>query len=67
MLKSGYISASEIAQILGHTSSKTMFDHYAKFIKGEQLKINRNIDIFSEKNKITDNSTDSCHFKLNVS
>ncbi|RLA83792.1 MAG: hypothetical protein DRG78_03355 [Epsilonproteobacteria bacterium] len=47
MLQSGFLSASEIAQILGHTSSKTMFDHYAKFIKGEQLKINRNIDIFA--------------------
>ncbi len=47
MLQSGFLSASEIAQILGHTSSKTMFDHYAKFIKGEQLKIDRNIDIFA--------------------
>lgn len=64
MLKSGYISASEIAQILGHTSSKTMFDHYAKFIKGEQLKIDRNIDIFANENTITDSFTDTDNFKL---
>jgi len=69
MLQSGFLSASEIAQILGHTSSKTMFDHYAKFIKGEQLKINRNIDIFAVNctvSESTDTFTDTDTFYENI-
>jgi len=64
MLNSGAMTTSQIASILGHTSSKTMFDHYAKFIKGEQLNINRNIDIFAKKDTV-DTLVDSRHFENN--
>jgi len=46
-----------------------MFDHYAKFIKGEQLKINRNIDIFAVNctvSESTDTFTDTDTFYENI-
>jgi len=44
-----------------------MFDHYAKFIKGEQLKINRNIDIFAVNctvSESTDTFTDTYSLQI---
>jgi len=44
MIKSGELSVLEIAQIVGHTNSKMILEHYARFITGEHLKINRSFD-----------------------
>lgn len=49
MLKSGELSVLEIAQIVGHTNSKMILEHYARFIKGEHLKISRSFNPFSGK------------------
>jgi len=53
MLKYSDLSILEIAQIVGHTSTQMIVQNYGKFIKGEHLKIDRGIKLF------TDNSTDS--------
>jgi integrase len=39
MLKSEKLSVLEIAQIVGHTNSKMIIENYARYIKGEHLKI----------------------------
>jgi len=49
MLKSGHFSMLEIAQMVGHTNTEMIVRNYAKFIKGEHLKINRNLNIFTDK------------------
>ena len=51
MLKSGQLSVLEIAQMVGHTNTKMILERYAKFIKGEHLKIQRDFDPF--KNGVT--------------
>lgn len=53
MLKNSDLSILEVAQLVGHTSTQMIIQNYGKFIKGEHLKINRKIKLF------TDNSTDS--------
>jgi len=53
MLKYSGLSILEIAQIVGHTTTQMIIQHYGKYIKGEHLKIDRNIKLF------TDNSTDT--------
>lgn len=53
MLKSGQFNMLEIAQMAGHSNTEMIVRNYAKFIKGEHLKINRRLNIF------TDESTDS--------
>jgi len=53
MLKNGSLSMLDIAQIVGHTNTEMIVRNYAKYIKGEHLKVNRTLNIF------TDNSTDS--------
>ena len=47
MLKSGTVSILELAQIVGHANSEPIMKNYARFIKGEHLKIERNFDPFS--------------------
>ena len=44
MLKSGELSVLEIAQIVGHTNSKMILENYARFIKGEHMKIRRSFN-----------------------
>jgi len=46
MLKSGELSVLEIAQIVGHTNSKMILENYARFIKGEHLKIRSSFNPF---------------------
>jgi len=46
MLKSQVLSMLEIAQIVGHTDTTMIMKHYAKYIEGEQLKINREFNPF---------------------
>lgn len=53
MLKNTDLSILEVAQMVGHTSSKMIIQNYGQFIKGEHLKIDRRIKLF------TDKSTDS--------
>jgi len=53
MLKYSDLSVLEVAQIVGHTTTQMIIQNYGKFIKGEHLKIDRSLNLF------TDNSTDS--------
>lgn len=46
MLKSEKLSVLEIAQIVGHTNSKMIIENYARFIKGEHLKISHTFNPF---------------------
>ncbi len=48
MLKNSNLSMLDIAQIVGHSNTEMIIRNYAKFIKGEHLKINRYLDIFSD-------------------
>ncbi|MCH9741479.1 MAG: tyrosine-type recombinase/integrase [Epsilonproteobacteria bacterium] len=49
MLKHSDLSIMQIAQIVGHTSTKMIIQNYAKFIKGEHLKVNRDLNLFTDK------------------
>lgn len=51
-LKIGSLSMLDIAQIVGHSNTEMIIRNYAKFIKGEHLKISRSISLFTDK--ITD-------------
>lgn len=53
MLKYSELSILEIAQIVGHTTTQMIIQNYGKYIKGEHLKIDRSLKLF------TDKSTDS--------
>jgi integrase len=53
LLKYSDLSILEIAQIAGHSSTQMIVQNYGRFIKGEHLKIDKGLKIF------TDNSTDS--------
>jgi len=55
MLKSSDLNMLDIAQIVGHSNTEMIVRNYAKFIKGEHLKINRNLNVF------TDKTTDTYH------
>lgn len=48
MLRSGELSVLEIAQMVGHTNTKMIIEHYAKYIDGEQLKIDRAFNPFDD-------------------
>jgi len=39
----------EIAQIVGHTTTQIIVQNYAKYIKGEHLRIDRNLKLFTDK------------------
>ncbi len=47
MLKHNNLSILEVAQLGGHTSTQMIVQNYGKFIKGEHLKIDRKIQLFS--------------------
>jgi len=49
MLKKSDLSVLEIAQIVGHTTTQMIIHHYAKYIDREHLKIDRSLDIFTDK------------------
>ena len=53
MLKYTDLSILEVAQIVGHTTTQMIVQNYGKYIKGEYLKIDRSMSLF------TDKSTDS--------
>ena len=48
-LKVGSLSMLDITQIVGHSNTAMIVRNYAKFIKGEHLKINRSISLFTDK------------------
>jgi integrase len=49
MLKSAQFNMLEIAQMAGHSNTEMIVRNYAKFIKGEHLKINRSLNIFTDE------------------
>jgi len=49
MLKYSDLSIMEIAQIVGHTTTQMIVQNYAKYIKGEHLRIDRNLKLFTDK------------------
>lgn len=49
MLKHSELSIMEIAQIVGHTNTQMIIQNYAKFIKGEHLKVDRSLKLFTDK------------------
>jgi len=53
MLKNSGLSILEIAQMAGHTTTHMIIKHYGKYIKGEHLKVDRKLKLF------TDNLADS--------
>ncbi len=50
MLKYSELSILEVAQIVGHTTTQMIVQHYGKFIKGEHLKVDRSLKLFTDKN-----------------
>lgn len=46
MLNSGTMRITDIARMMGHTSTQMLLTRYAKFIKSEELKIDREYDPF---------------------
>lgn len=57
MLKNGSLSILEIAQIVGHSNTEMIVKNYANFIKGEQLKVSRKLNIFTDKSTDTKQQT----------
>ena len=49
MLKKSDLSILEIAQIVGHTTTQMIIQNYGKFIKGEHLKLDRKLKLFTDK------------------
>ena len=49
MLKYSDLSILEIAQLAGHSSVQMIIQNYGRFIKGEHLKIDRSLKIFTDK------------------
>jgi len=49
MLKHSNLSIMEVAQIVGHTTTQMIIQNYAKYIKGEHLKIDRSLNLFTDK------------------
>ena len=55
MLKHSELTLMQIAQILGHSTIEMLIRNYAKYIKGEHLKVNRDLQLFTDK--VTDTSS----------
>ena len=49
MLKYSNLSILEVAQIVGHTTTQMIVQNYGKYIKGEHLRIDRNLKLFTDK------------------
>jgi integrase len=47
-LKSGKLAPQEIADVLGHGSLRMLINHYAKWVKGNAVKVDPTIDIYSK-------------------
>jgi len=45
MLNSGKIKLMDLARLVGHSNPQMILTTYAKYVKGEQLNIDRNIDL----------------------
>ena len=48
MLAGTYLSILDIAQTAGHSSIQMIVKHYAKFIKGEHMKIDRSVRLLTD-------------------
>lgn len=49
MLKHSELSILEIAQLVGHTTTQMIIQNYGKYIKGEHLRIDKKIKLFTDK------------------
>jgi len=49
MLKNSDLSIMQIAQMTGHTTTQMIIQNYAKYIKGEHLKVDRKLKLFTDK------------------
>ena len=49
MLKYSDLSILEIAQMAGHTTTQMIIQNYGKYIKGEHLKIDKSLKLFTDK------------------
>jgi len=49
MLKNSDLSILQIAQIVGHTTTQMIIQNYGKYIKGEHLKLDRDLKLFTDK------------------
>ena len=49
MLKNSDLSIMQIAQMTGHTTTQMIIQNYAKYIKGEHLKVDRDLKLFTDK------------------
>lgn len=48
MIKNSGMSILEVAQMAGHTSIQMIVKHYAKFIKNENMKMNKSVKLFTD-------------------
>ncbi|GIT98823.1 site-specific integrase [Sulfurovum sp. TSL1] len=49
LLKNSDLSILEIAQMAGHMTTQMIIKHYGKYIKGEHLKVDRKLKLFTDK------------------
>jgi integrase len=49
MLRHSELTLMQVAQILGHTTIEMLIRNYAKYIKGEHLKVSRDLKLFTDK------------------
>ncbi|WP_154806500.1 tyrosine-type recombinase/integrase [Sulfurovum lithotrophicum] len=49
MLKHSDMSIMQIAQLVGHSTTQMIIRNYGKFIKGEHLKVDRKLKLFTDK------------------
>ena len=48
-MKNSDLSIMQIAQMTGHTTTQMIIQNYAKYIKGEHLKVDRDLKLFTDK------------------
>ena len=49
MIRSGDISILDISQMVGHKTIEETISTYAKYLPQEHLKVNRSLDVFTDK------------------
>ena len=52
------LTLNDIASMLGHSSLRMLFNHYGKYLKDNNKKINRSLSIFGNGNASTEHLTD---------
>ena len=49
ILKNSDLSIMQIAQLCGHATTQMIIQNYGKYIKGEHLKVDRDLKLFTDK------------------